>query len=988
MNIANRKSRLSVNLLRRLRSLAAMSGVFLATAFSHAAGTISGTVSNQNTGQYLAGAEVTVVGRDERALTARDGSFSISRLPTGSYTVRVSYTGLDPQTHTVVVRDDTSITVVVELTSGVYLLEPVVIAGVREGNAASITQQRNADAVMNVVAMDAFGNVADGNIGNFLQRLPGVGAILEVGDVVGIGVRGTPPELNAVTIDGTTTAAASSTIYQAAGTQGDRAVPVDQVPSDFIKEVQLIKAPTPDIAANSIGGTANLITKSALDVKGTQLAYRFGANLNTFRRDQREWTPTASFTYLTQLGRKEKVGVAVSASYTETKNGRDRIQMTRNLAADYTSQARTLDDWATRIRSAVSTKFNFRPSERVDFYVGLAYTYYSFQQPRYDYNITATNTLADYARVSRAQIEAGTAPRTTANAVAGIAPGASADFVELLNATFQNIASGSARHSRTYKVDAGATIDLPAEQKLDIKGAFSPSEFQTVFQTLNVRRVGGFGVSVDSTRDRLRPVFRQTYGSTIGLGADLNDYTATRTVSANDNEDEVLMFKGDYEKRFTPDRFKLKLKAGASWQQQKRNEAPYSPQWSYVGADGVAGRNPATGVNDDNLAQFRKSTPGYGVMNNQYPQRDAFDFPGFMRFVEANRGLFREVGATVSSGPAFRSLQEDVYAGYAMGTAEQGPVRLVAGVRGEQSDVSAVGVNSDPRNPSRLRKTSEGSYRNYFPSAHLRYEPMRGLVARASYSTGAARAAFSDIYPNTTVTYNETTGLGTVQSATPELKPAYADNYDLSIEYYVEPAGVLSASVFRKDIKDFIARETRVIGAGPNNGFDGLYEGFDLNTTSNAGEAKVEGYELNFMHQFVWLPKPFNTLSFYSNYTKTKTQGAYASGAEELVRYVPATFNAGFSARYKNLEARVSYNYKDGYLYSYSTNVNQRVRTSGVETWDFNVQYRVNPRITLFVDVVNAFNEWESWYTGTNTARVSMAEVYGTRLNLGLSGRF
>ncbi|MFO1448967.1 MAG: TonB-dependent receptor [Opitutaceae bacterium] len=974
--------------LHCLRPVLALAAVLVSAATALAVGTISGTVSNRNTGQYLEGAEVSVVGRNERVLTMRDGSFSLGRLPAGNYTVRVTYTGLDSQTYAVVVSDDKTSPVVAELTSEIYQLEPVVIAGVREGNAASITQQRHADAVMNVVAMDAFGNVADGNIGNFLQRLPGVGAILEVGDVVGIGVRGTPPELNAVTIDGTTSAAASSTIYQAAGTQGDRAVPVDQVPSDFIKEVQLIKAPTPDMAANSIGGTANLITKSALDVKGTQLAYRFGANLNTFRSDQREWTPTASFTYLTQLGKEERVGVAVSASYTETKNGRDRIQMTRNLVADYTSQARTLDDWATRIRSAVSTKFNFRPNDSIDLYVGLAYTYYSFQQPRYDYNITATNTIADYARVSRAQIEAGTAPRTTANAAAGIAPGPSENFVELLHATFQNIASGSARHSRTYKVDAGATIDLPADQKLDLKGSFSPSKFETVFQTLNVRRVGGFGVSVDSSGDRLRPVYRQTYGTTIGLGADLTDYTAMRTVSANNNEDEVLMLKGDYEKRFEPARFKFKLKVGGSWQQQKRNEAPYTPQWNYVGADGVAGRNAATGINDDNLALFRKSTPGYGVMNNQYPLRDAFDFPGFMKFFEANRGQFRDVGTTVSVGPAFRSLQEDVYAGYAMGTAEQGPVRLVAGVRGEQSDVSAVGVNNDPRNSARVRKTSEGSYRNYFPSAHLRYEPVRGLVTRASYSTGAARAAFSDIYPNTTVTYNETTGLGSVQSATPELKPAYAENYDLSVEYYVEPAGVLSVSVFRKDIKDFIARETRVIGGGSNNGFDGLYEGFDLNTTTNAGSAKVEGYELNLMHQFVWLPKPFNTLSFFANYTKTKTQGSYASGAEELVRYVPATFNAGFSGRYKNLEARVSYNFKDGYLQSYSSTASQRVRTSGVETWDFNVQYRVNPRITLFVDVVNAFNEWESWYTGTNTARVTMAEVYGTRLNVGLSGRF
>jgi TonB-dependent receptor len=238
------------------------------------------------------------------------------------------------------------------------------------------------------------------------------------------------------------------------------------------------------------------------------------------------------------------------------------------------------------------------------------------------------------------------------------------------------------------------------------------------------------------------------------------------------------------------------------------------------------------------------------------------------------------------------------------------------------------------------------------------------------------------------VTYNETTGLGTVQTNSPELKPAYSENYDLSAEFYHEPAGVVSASYFYKDISDFIARETSVIPSGEDNGFGGDYAGFDLNTTTNAGSAKVEGYELNFMHQLVWLPKPFNTLALHANYTKITTSGNYASGAEELIRFVPKTANVGLSGRFGAVEARVSYNFKGGYLQSYSANPDQRVRTSGVETWDFNVQYRFNRRLTFFVDVVNAFNEWESWYTNRDKARVTMAEVYGTRLNLGVSGRY
>lgn len=978
-------SRRSVCAFRPLVCLAAILSAALSCL---GAGTIAGTAVNQNTGQYLEGAEVTIAGRSDRTFTARDGSFSFSRLPAGSYTVRVSYTGLDLFTQEVVVTDDGTTLLSATMTSEVYRLEPVVIAGMREGNAASITAQRNATGVTNVVAMDAFGNVADGNVGNFLQRLPGVGAILELGDVVGIGVRGTPPGMNAFTIDGTTTAAASSTIYNGA-TFSDRAVPVDQVPSDFIKEVELIKAPTPDLPANSIGGNANLITKSALDVKGTQFTYRLGSNLNTFRKDQRQWTPTGSFSLLTKLGSREQFGLAWSGSYTETQNGRDRVQMTRSQTANYTTQARTLNDWATRLRAASSVRLNYRPAPTIDLTLGASFTYYSFHQPRYDWNFTSVSRVADYNRVSRAQIETGTQPRDSANATAGTAPGFTPYFTEMLHATFSNIGSDSARHSRTYKFDGTADFRLPAQQRLTLKAAFSPSAFTTRFQTLTATRSsGGVGIAVDSTGDVYRPVYRQTYGPNLGIGTDFSAFTAQRTLSANDNNDEVTMVRGDYEKKFTADRAVFALKSGVFWQRQDRREAPYTPTWNYVGADGVAGRNAATGINDDNIAQWVSPTPGYGLFNNLYPRRDQLDFPAFLAYFNANPTHFRESGTTVSQGPLRRELTEDVSAAYVMGTAQLGTLRVVGGVRGEQSDIHALGQNRDPRNPTANIVTRDGTYRDYFPSLHFRYEPLRNLVLRASHSTGAARARFADIYPNTTVTYNETTGLGTVQSATPELKPAYSRNYDLSAEWYIEPAGVISASYFQKKISDFIARETTTIGYGPDNGFNGLYEGFDLNTTANAGDATVKGYELNFMHQFTWLPKPFNTLALHANYTSIETNGNYESGQEELIGFVPETANVGLSGRYRKLEARVSYNLKGGYLRAYNANPNLRSRTTDVETWDFNVQYRFNRRFTVFVDIVNAFNKWESWYNGNDMARVTMAEVYGTRLNVGISGRY
>ena len=944
-----------------------------------AAASIGGRVANTATGAYLEGAEVVLVELNLVTLTARDGAFRFSSIPAGRYTVRATYTGLDPQTLGATVSPDSTVDLKFALTSAVYTLEAVTVSGSREGNAEAITLQRNAANVVNVVAMDAYGNVADGNIGNFMQRLPGVGVVIENGDIVGFGVRGTPSELNAVNVDGVR----GSNAYGGANPQGDRAMVVDSIPSEFIKDIELIKALTPDLPADSIGGATNLITKSALDFKDPVLTYRAGGNLNTYRPNERHWTPTGALSYLTRLGVKRDLGLALSSSYSESNNTRDRLQMTRNFEDGRNTQARTLNDQATRIRGGIGAKLNYQPDAQTELYVTTQYTYFSFQQVRTDWNVTAgATTVADYGVVGRAQIEAGTAPRTSGNAAAGIAPGFTDAFTELLNATFVNTDGGTARHGHTYKYEAGGSRKFSGDQKLSFQATYNPSDYDFVFQYIETRRTGGFGMAVDTTADRDRPVYRQTYGTTIGAGADLRPYTALRAVNREKSEEEVSNARVDYEKKLSPALATVDFKTGANWRRQHRTLAVYQPRWNYVGVDGVAASA------DDNLAQFRRAEPGYGVFSNRYPRRDQFDYPRFLQAFQANPAWFRESGTTVSTPPAFNGITEDVAAAYAMARARLGKLSLLGGVRMENTDVTATGRITDPRKPGATLVTRDGDYRNYFPSVHLRYEPRAGLLMRASYSTGSARPAFGDVYPVTTVTYNTASGLGQVRQSDPGLRPQFSDNLDASLEYYFEPVGVLSASVFHKRLTDFISSETRLIDSGVNNGFGGDYAGFDLVTTRNFGSATIKGYELNYNQQLRQLPGVLKTLAVFANYTKITTNGSYANGSAELVRFIPETANAGLSWRFHQLSWRAAYNYKSGYLMTYNANAFSRQRVTDVGTWDYNVQYAFGPRLNVFLDVVNAFNKWASWYSGSDPGRVIMSEVYGTRIAVGVSGRF
>lgn len=758
---------------------------------------------------------------------------------------------------------------------------------------------------------------------------------------------------------------------------------VDSIPSDFIKEIELVKALTPDLPADSVGGATNLVTKSALDFRDPVLTFRAGANQNTYRRDDRPWRPTGGVSYLTQLGPARRIGVALSASYTETTNSRDRIQMARNFADGRNTTARTLNDQATRTRAGLGAKFNYRPDERTELHFTTQYTYFSFQQARTDWSITAGSTaVADYGAVSRAQIEAGAAPRTATNAAAGVAPGFSDAFTEILNATFVNTAGGTARHGRTYRYDLAGSRKLPGEQKLSFQATWNPSEYDFIFQFMENRRTGGFGVAVDTRENRDRPVYRQTYGTTIGAGADLRPYTALRAVNRERSDEGIAQGRIDYEGKLAAAGAALEFKAGLNWRRQDRTLTVYQPRWNYVGPDGVAGSA------DDNLAQFRRAEPGYGLFNNQYPRRDQFDYPKFLQAFEANPSWFRESGTTVSTAPAFNGITEDVSAGYAMTRARWGGFSVLAGARVEDTAVSATGRITDPRNAGRTLVSRDGGYRDLFPSVHLRHEPLAGLLLRASYSTGSARPAFSDVYPVTTVSYNTATGLGQVRQSDPGLRPQYSRNLDASVEYYLAPVGVVSLALFHKRLTDFISSETRIIETGAGNGFGGEYAGFDWITTRNFGSATIKGYELNYSQQLRRLPGVLRGLALFANYTRISTTGTYANGTAELVRFIPETANAGLSWRWRGLSLRAAGNYKSGYLMTYNANDYARQRVTDVTTWDFNVQYGFSPRVNVFVDVVNAFNRWASWYTGADPGRVIMSEVYGTRLSAGVSGRF
>jgi outer membrane receptor protein involved in Fe transport len=146
---------------------------------------------------------------------------------------------------------------------------------------------------------------------------------------------------------------------------------------------------------------------------------------------------------------------------------------------------------------------------------------------------------------------------------------------------------------------------------------------------------------------------------------------------------------------------------------------------------------------------------------------------------------------------------ERVYAGYLMDAISFGKLRLVGGVRIEStgSDYNAhkVILNSGAYAQT-VPVTGNSGYVNVLPSIQASYQLGADTNLRLSYSMGISRPNFSDLVPAVQVDPN--TSPKSLQVGNPSLLPTNAKNYDILIEHFFQPLGILQGGFFYKALTD------------------------------------------------------------------------------------------------------------------------------------------------------------------------------------------
>ncbi|VXC97485.1 TonB-dependent receptor [Sphingomonas sp. T1] len=374
-------------------------------------------------------------------------------------------------------------------------------------------------------------------------------------------------------------------------------------------------------------------------------------------------------------------------------------------------------------------------------------------------------------------------------------------------------------------------------------------------------------------------------------------------------------------------------------------------------------------------------------------------------------------------------LGERVFAGYAQANFGTGGLRGNIGVRmantrqsGNTSDrlqylndycVNGPNGSFDPNRPLgadgncqvlplsvretivNTRADQTKTYTDWLPSFNISYEITPDLLVRGAVAKVISRPSFANLGSERSLTYRSPqyafdrgqfgefegwSGSG----GNSELNPFSAWQYDAGIEWYFHRGSVLGATLFRKDVSDFVVplvlNVTREVA-----GEQVLIQPYS--TVANGSNARSQGVELYAQH----------TLSFglgaQVNFTYNDTSVADVTldgqsvGSSALVGSAKTQMNASVFYEHGKVLVRASYNRRGEVVGGLQSGLN--VYTSPYEQVDLNAAYALTDRLNITASIINLTKSEESQHLGNDTKdRFVYRNYFGRRAYVGVSFNF
>ena len=222
--------------------------------------TLKGSVTDIQTGEPLVGATVQIKNEKSKHSTFvnLDGTYVFKNIPAGNYEIKITSVGFQDFT-----KPDFSITqgittFNITIKNESRQLQSVTIAAAgKESDNGARRLEHSSDIVQNILSQKAIELLPDVTVANALQRMSGI-TIQRTSSGEGryAVIRGMDQRYNNTLVNG---------IKIPSPDDKYRYVPMDIFPSDLLERLEVIKSLTPSMEGDAIGGTMNIVMKSAPD---------------------------------------------------------------------------------------------------------------------------------------------------------------------------------------------------------------------------------------------------------------------------------------------------------------------------------------------------------------------------------------------------------------------------------------------------------------------------------------------------------------------------------------------------------------------------------------------------------------------------------------------------------------------------------------------------------------------------------------------------
>jgi len=783
--------------------------------------------------------------------------------------------------------------------------------------------QRQSDSVESVVHADAIGQLPDDNAAEALQRVPGISVERDQGEGRFARVRGLGSDLNAVTINGTLVPAPES---------DRRAVALDVLPSELVQSLTVVKTLTPDMDANSLGGTIEVESLSAFDYD--ELFYSLSAE-GSHDANSQENSPKASGAFAERFSVGDGIdnlGVAAALSWQDRDFGSDNVET--GDAWDFEEGDR-LEEFEqrrydiSRERTGLGLNIDLRPDDSSEVYLRTLYSRFEDNEERqaalFGFEDPLLPGEAGTVEGSR-ELKA----REETQDIASVVLGGERRFGAW-------IASAQAGYSRAREKNPGGI----AGATFEAGDAFADAGFT------DTRKPTPFidDAFYDPASFTLAEVEweRQTTSDTErNIRVDLShDFTWLERPSR-------LQFGGKVSRR------------------AKDNDLDV---WVYEDFEDQ-------GLSEEQLVltQFDGGSVDYGL-GRFGPGISADALRGLLATLDAAQFADEEESRINDF-----TIDEDINAAYLMDTLDIDALRLIVGLRYEETRQTAEGTGLRDGEFEAIR--NDNRYDHWLPGVHGIYSLDDRTRLRAAWTNTVVRPTFGQLFPGFVLDGDEA-ALGN-----PDLRPLESSNLDLGIEHYLGRDGVVSAFVFYKDIENFIY-QTDLAGTGEWTDFS------EAVTFVNGASASVLGMEIGYAQRLSGLPAPWNGLLVNANATFSSSDATIEQfdadlGADRardigLPGQSDVTGNLVVGWENRTLSLRLAGNYKSDYLTEVGDVLDERHDLRVDDQWflDFTAGWFVTPTLQVTFEAQNLTDEAYYVYAG-NEAFNAQYEEYGPTYKIGV----